>query len=365
MPTSSSIVKTNSSQYRSNLFSDVSFIALHGNSLVQCALMALVSGLAELHTTNFQQYMTSVLYPLLQKTSDMNCNAVQSSAIDTLQRIALVCELGSFEDLLSHNFRFIIEVFTSQLQTSFFVKTEKHVYQQAIGFYTLQTVMKVLKQSKIQAAVSSDNLKTSEDYESHIVLVAGMIKTLNDWFVKNFNKGTHDLASVMVIPKGILEVFIMCIDYIQTHFATKMKISKMKTDDFHWMNLLIQFELDDSPCSSNTTGDLNHKCPSPASPDKVLSIDTMKEIVGVIQKIMLTNSVFLSIPDLKIQKLSCDMFNKAFYLLHTVQQHCKVCLQFFIVSVWSVDIVSLFSLFFILRLMGTIPLMSEIHFWKT
>ena len=325
VPTSNSIVRTKPFQYTSNLFSDVSFVALHGNSLVQCGLMALVCGLAELHTKHFQQYMTSVLYPLLQKTSDVNCNAVQQSAIDTLQRIAVVCELGSFEDLLSHNFRFIIEVFTSQLQTSFFVQTEKHVHQQSIGFCTLQTVMKFLKQSNIQAGILSSNLNRSDDYQSNIMLVVGMMKTLNDWFVKNFNKGIHALASVMVIPNGMLEVFIMCVEYIQTHFATKKEKSKTKTDEFHWMNLLIQFELDDNPSNRKKTEDLNHNCFAPASPEKVLSIDTMKEIIGVIQKVMLTNSVFLSIPDLKIQKLSCDMFNTAFSLLHSVQQYCKVC----------------------------------------
>lgn len=314
-----------SGEQKNILFSDISFSALYGNSLIQCGFIDIIENLRVLIPTHFEQYMTTLLYPLLQKTSDINCSSVQQHALSALQNIALTCGFTSIEKLLSYHLRYIIEVFTSHLQGTILVQTEKQFYQQSHSFYTLQSVMKFLKQpGSLEVSLQDTNRESRDECESKAMLVVDMMKTLNDWFVKNFKKGVNDLVSFIVVPMGMLDVFTTCIEFIQSKFHHIKKKQRKPDNDFHFMNLLRQFEVGDCISAVDSFVNTNQSSLTSASNEDIFSSDTFKEMINVIQNVLLTISVYLSIPDLKIQRMSCKFFNDAFRLLSKVQIHCKV-----------------------------------------
>ena len=325
LPSLNVIDNAKSGEHQNILFSTVSFAALYGNSLIQCALMDIIEGLSALLRSHFQQYITTSLYPLLQKTSDINCISVQQHAFRTLNSIALNCGFSSFQNLLSNNFRFIIEEFNAQLQGSFLIQTTKHIHQQCYCFYTLQSVMRFLKQSIDEEASLPNNANhcTRDKSDCKPMLVIDLMKTLNNWFINNFKKGIENLIAFIVIPIGIVEVFTACIEYVEPIFHHTTVSSNTAEADFQWMNLLIQFELEDNPSFYKSSGKINHDRVTPV-PTDVFSICSLQEMIKVMQEILLTNSMFLSIPNILLQRISCKLFNRAFHLLHMIQLHCKV-----------------------------------------
>jgi hypothetical protein len=327
--------------------SNISAAALHGNALIQVVLMQMIKSLSSILETDFIEYMPAVLYPLLQKTSDINCNLVQTAALETLTAVSLSSGYTSFDEMLSIHFRYIIEVFSSELQGPFLLKSEQHLRQQAVCFYSLHTVVKLILQSLIQKREVNKSSDHSSDVinETQIVLLIDMVQSINTWFNINFRKSVMDLVTLLIVPLGMLKVFNGCIEYMDSVLQVSFDMPKTPEshDDSPWIHLLLQFECDtdnhsdDEPTILNgrqgfqqhlSTQDHENDTKPVEELSKeikpVLSGETLGRLVSIIRQVMLTNSVFVSTPDLKLQRESCDLFNRSFHLLYTIQLHSKV-----------------------------------------
>ena len=326
--------------------SNVSATALHGNALLHMIFMQMIEALSSILETNFNECLPTVLYPLLQKASDINSAIVQRTSLDTITAVSLSSGYRSFEEMLSTYFRYIVEVFTSELQGSFLFHSEKHLREQAVCFYSLHTVIKLILQSLTKQKESERNTdsRCPPIDETQLMVLMDMIQTINTWFNKNFKKSVKNLVTMMVVPLGMLQVFKACTEYMDSLLqVSNVPEAQELNNDSPWMDLLLQFECDNDNEDDDITingregfqqyltskdHDLNIELLEDTNEDEreqVLSSETLKRLIGIIQQVMLTNSMFLSIPDLRLQRESCDLFSNSFHLLNTIQCFGKVC----------------------------------------
>ncbi len=270
--------------------SDISAAALNGNGLLQINFMQIIETLSSILGTSFAEYIPTILYPLLQKTSDINSAIVQKASLDTLKSISLSSGYKSLDEMLSTYFRYIIEVFSLELQAPFVLKSEDQLRQQAVCFYSLHAIVRFI----LTNAIKENGPRRSEDCthicDDRFMALIDIIQTINDWFNKNFKKNLEDLVQLMVVPLGMVQVFKGCTEYIDSLLQFYMKIHS-NTDKVEKLIL----------------------------PSNILS-----RLIDTIKQMMLTNSMFLSIPDLKLQRESCDLFGNCFHLLSTIQSYTKV-----------------------------------------
>ena len=320
--------------------SNISAAALNGNASIQTVFMQMIEVLSSILGAQFTEYIPVVLYPLLQKTSDVNCALVQTSSFDTLSAISLSSGYKSFDEMLSVQFRYIIEIFSMELQGSF-LQSEKHLRQQAVCFYSLHTIVKFILKSLIEQRNSEQKMNNDSPLvdDTQLMVIMEMIQTINAWFNKSFNKSINTLVTFMMVPLSMLQVFNVCMEYVdsQLHFRYDDSRESNSPDENDWTNLLLQFECDEvnenfkdgqegfkqhlSSQNNSSNKDLpesNEKCFK-----SVLSVKILGRLALIIQQVMMTNSVFLSIPELKLQKESCDLLSQSFRLLYTLQGFCK------------------------------------------
>mmetsp|Transcript_22663 Transcript_22663/g.33874 ORF Transcript_22663/g.33874 Transcript_22663/m.33874 type:complete len:450 (+) Transcript_22663:938-2287(+) len=216
---------------------------------------------------------------------------VQKAALDTLVSVSLSSGYKSFDQMLSAHFRYIIEVFSLELQGPFFIQSEEQLREQAVCFYSLHTIVRFILKDRVEESGQARGVDRSNDLddETEFMVLIDMMQTINDWFNKNFKKSVIDLVKLMVVPLGMLQVFKGCTEYIDSLLQLHMKAHQ---------NTYIDKKL-------------------------VLSSDTLSRLINTMKRTMLTNSIFLSTPDLKLQREACDLFVTCFHLLSTVQRYTK------------------------------------------
>lgn len=306
--------------------SNISSASLHGNGLMQSSFMEMIEALSSIFGHKFNDYIPVVLYPLLQKTSDINCDALKERAFHTMTTFSLLSGYTSFDNMLSVHFRYIIEIFSMELRGSF-IKSKKHLRQQAVCFYSLHKVVQYLLKSlteKRQQLDCFDKEYYSSD-ETQLMTLMDMVQTINVWFNTNFNMSIKSLTILMVVPLSMLQVFKLCIEYM--NMLVKFRNGKpdkqaLRDDYFPWTHLLLEFEcIDDQEESPKDKG--KFELSSGDDIDAALSTIILSRLIVTMRQVMMTNSVILSLPELKVQKESCDLLRQSLILLSTIQFHCK------------------------------------------
>jgi len=333
IPTSKAIREiTRETSNLSDFDSNIAASALHGNALLISAFMEIIEGLASILGTEFVDFIPAILYPILQKTSDINSVFLQQRAIDTLITVSTSSGYTSFEFMLSTHFRYIIDVFSVELRGSTFLLYENHLRQQAICFYSLHKIIKImleslLKEKKFANTIANNHLAYDETTLADLM---DMIQTVNTWFNTNFKKNTNSLIIEMTVPLSMVQVFNSCFEYMNAVIEfdkSDITISTIK-DESHWTDLLLQFELiENNDKGAVSTRNSTH---SPLLSQPLLSSRILMRLSDTIRQVMLTNSVILSLPELRLQREACDLLRQSFYLLHTMQNHCNKVRSFFI-----------------------------------
>ena len=80
----------------------------------------------------------------------------------------------------------------------------------------------------------------------------------------------------------------------------------------------------DDPTVGSEQNDANWELKKILVPGYVLS-----RLVRDIENVLTINAALMSLPDLKLQNKSCELFNAAFKLLWTIQYHAKVRLHYY------------------------------------
>ncbi len=340
IPTSTEVrnitLRNSSLDYDSHVYS----ASLNGNAMILSMFIQMIQALSSILGNKFNDFIPVVLYPLLQKTSDINCVILQRASFDTMTQISLSSGYASVDKMLSVQFRFIVEIISVELRGSF-LESEKHLRQQAVCFYSLHKVLKFMLESltseREQMKVTETD-STSIDNTQLIVLL-DMMQTINSWFNNNFKKDIKSLIALMMVPLSMMQVFKACIEYmdilVKFHSKDDTNIQSLQDEEFDWRHLLLQFHCD----HENLETHCGQK-PIPVDEDPTivnLTLDNEEKVVGVpllpagilmrlkstLGQVMLTNSVLLSLPELKLQREACDLLTQSFHLLHTVQEHCQ------------------------------------------
>lgn len=294
--------------------------ALHGNASLIVGLMDLISSLAITLSSDFNKFVPAILYPLVQKTSDLNSQSVQDSAFICLSHISNAIGYSSLDIMLRAKYSYLMETLISELNTHQVTKT--NIHSQAICFYSLHNV--------IEFMLKHDEYKDDQfEIETKILLLTDVQSSMTRWFNRQFKRNTRELLQNITVPMGLISVFISAaihlrdiLSSLESSISNKMGIDSVY---FRWEDLLLEFEE-----GTNRTAEANELNSSegeeePDGPKKTLSAHVLGRLASDLEQILTINSAFLSIADLKLQRKSCELFTAAFGLLATIQNHTKVC----------------------------------------
>lgn len=297
--------------------SDVSLEAYNGNGAVLVCLMDLISTFAKSVGSQFVKFIPVILYPLIQKASDMNSQSVQDGAHITLLNISHLIGHSSVQSMLFTNYGYLMETLTAELSNPY--RTEVDLRSQAICFYSLHNIIEFLLKSEY-----SDEDK--EVVETNLLLLTDMQSSMTSWFNLQFSRRTDDLLRCIMIPMGLTSVFVSCSTFLHKTLITLLPVQEgedLKLEDMAWEALLLEFETNNEEKPENNDGD--HSDPaSKKTSHTIISGYVLKRLVCDLEKVLMVNSMLLALPDLKLQRKACDLFRIAFRALSSIQRHVKV-----------------------------------------
>lgn len=340
IPTSAEVrnitLHNSASEYDPHVYS----ASLNGNAMMQSMFIQMIQALSSILGNKFNDFIPVVLYPLLQKTSDINCVILQKTAFDTIKQMSLSSGYASVDEMLSVQFRFIVEIISVELRGSF-LESENHLRQQAVCFYSLHKVLKFMLESLTSERnqIQTTEMDSTTIDNTQLIVLLDMMQTINSWFNNNFKKDIKSLVALMMVPLSMLQVFKACIEYmdilVKFHSKDETNTQSLQDEEFNWRHLLLQFQCDHENVETHCG---QKSIPVDEDPTNVnVILDNEEKVVGVpllpagilmrlkstLGQVMLTNSVLLSLPELKIQREACDLLRQSFYLLHTLQEHCQ------------------------------------------
>ena len=306
--------------------------SLNGNALLQMSLIDMIVALSKILGSDFGQFMPVVICPFLQKMCDINCVIVQEHTRDAIASLSQSLGFKTSDDMLSYHFRYIIETFEMELRTFFL---QSGMRQQVISFYSLHTVVNFILQSVLEKKKSNHQGKYwSENDDAQVMVLLNLLQTINNWFNRSFSKRSDNMAAMMV-PLSMLNVFDICFHYLDCLLGDYCKWDQDKPAESssNWSNLLVQFELTEE---TNSGHDPQNETISSSSStrseekNQFVSGEFLDTLVLVIKQVMVTLSTLMTVSELKLQKVSCDVLIISFRLLHKVQSLSKkVCSKTF------------------------------------
>lgn len=305
--------------------------AINGNGTLLVCLMDLISTLAFNLSTDFNKFIPAVLYPLVQKTSDLNSSSVQDAAFLSLHNISNAAGYGSLDNMLDENYSYLMETLISELNTP--QSTETNLRSQAICFYSLHNIIEFMLNKKEPTA--DDRV-----IETKLLLLADMQASMTKWFNAQFRRSTRNLLRNVMVPMGLISVFISSATYLHGILSSleTAEVRGVGLDSilFQWEDLLLEFEEGEPTVAENTGLKSTHGIPSTSTllnesdeesrecRNVKISAHVLGRLSRCLQDVLTINSTLLSLPDLKLQTKACELFSVAFRLLSSIQHHAKV-----------------------------------------
>lgn len=339
----------------------LSVSALNGNSTLTAHLMELVGTISFILQRGFDIFLPTILYPLLQKTSDINGDYVQQTTFAVLSRISTDLGYSSTRAMLSFSCNLLMETITCELLCPSHIESNSQHHHMAICFHVIEMTMQNLHHDTT-TAVQHDSLdiiphKRAINDETHIVMLVEMLDAMIFWFNHNSKKGHKELLSTIMIPLSLVKAFTASAKYInELMMITKRQPTNMPNENAQncdysepWTDLLLQFKKEsncpiDVTCDTDVSGKeafIAHHCnkeyPKEVHTNKEIipkdktiklqcsqSHDTLERVANVTRHMLSLSSFYLSSTDLKIQRTSCDMLLNGFNLLSSVECLSKV-----------------------------------------
>lgn len=314
----------------------ISTEALNGNGALLVCLMDLISTLALNLSEDFKKFIPTVLYPLVQKTSDLNSPSVQDAALLSLHNVSNATGYRCLDKMLHENFSYLMEILVSELSNP--QSSEADLRSQAICFYSLHNMIDFMLLHRKETDGDDGIMETD------VLLLTDMQASMSKWFNIQFRRSTRDLLRNTMVTMGLLSVFNSSATYLHKILSSmeseEGKKEVLDSIQFQFENLLLEFQVA-TPSELDITSPDSAKDSSPMFEtldesdegsaeirDIKISAHTLARLCRCLEDVLIINSNFLSVPDLKLQTKSCSLFNIAFKLLSTIQYHAKVRLSY-------------------------------------
>lgn len=300
----------------------ISFEAYNGNGALLVCLMDVVSTLAKSIGAKFDKFIPVILYPLIQKTSDLNSQSVQDGAHLALTIVSQVTGHSSVQNMLIANYGYLMETLTAELSNPY--RTEVDLRSQAICFYSLHNIIEFLLKSE---GVTEDK----DVLETNLVLLTDMQSSMTSWFNQQFSRKSNELLRCIMVPMGLTSVLISCSSFLHKSLCTLLPMQEgddVECEDMTWTDLLREFNIESKRATDEEKVDINDHDDDNPETGKVASTAisgcVLKRLTRDLQQVLTVNSTLLALPNLKLQRKSCELFRVAFTALSSIQRHAKV-----------------------------------------
>ncbi len=334
LPLSISSAKKDAKSYDTVVYAE----ALNGNGALVICLMDFVSSLALNLRSDFKKFIPTVLYPLVQKTSDLNSGDVRDAAILSLYNISSATGYSNLEEMLHDNYSYLMETLISELSAP--QKNEIILRSQAICFYSLHNIIEFML--KRQESVTNEKA-----FEMEMLLLIDMQVALTKWFNVQYRETKRKFLQDISVPMGLLSVFISSTAYL--HEILSSLESKNNHNDgvdsiqFRWEDLLLEFEMpgivEETKGEETKEKEVEMGCDDSSTKEvglsafdtnddvgkiKVVSAHVLSRLTRSLEDVLTINSNLLSHQNLLLQTKACEFFTVAFRLLSSIQHHAKV-----------------------------------------
>lgn len=297
----------------------ISSQALTTNGSLLVCIMNLISTLANCIGSPFSKFIPILLYPLVQKMSELNSQPVRDAAYSTLVNISRVCDYCSVQEMLLSNYNILVEVLSNELGSV--NRTEMELHSQTVCFYSLSNVINILLESQ-------DGQIDSETSSTRILQLCDMQDSLIEWFGQNFTLNTNKLIRHPSIPIGLLSVLgssIGFVNIILTKLVHECDFEKKEFDDgFQWLDLFIEFELDTDTEQKEEGVKKGSQIMNANLGKSTISGYSLGRLTTNLRKILTTSATLITVPNLILQRKACDLFRDIFQGLSLVQTLTKV-----------------------------------------
>lgn len=300
----------------------ISFEAYNGNGALLVCLMDVISTLAKSIGAKFDKFIPVILYPLIQKTSDLNSQSVQDGAHLALTIVSQVTGHSSVQNMLIANYGYLMETLTAELSNPY--RTEVDLRSQAICFYSLHNIIEFLLKNE-------GGTEDKDVLETNLVLLTDMQSSMTSWFNQQFSRRSNELLRCIMVPMGLTSVLISCSTFLHKSLCTLLPVQEgdgVEYDDMTWTDLMLEFNIESKPATNEEKVETNnHDDDTPGTgkvTPTVISGCVLKRLTRDLQQVLTVNSTLLALPDLKLQRKSCELFRTAFAALSSIQRHAKV-----------------------------------------
>jgi hypothetical protein len=312
---------------------DVSIQALQANALFVSITLDIIGSLSFILQTGILRFLPSILYPIVQKATDINHTFVQQAAQNSLRRICIAADFPSLTDLFSRQIDLLMENITRDLHASSVGSGTQHFYNIIIGINCMLRVVEQLISKFVSEPLKMKDHKLATIQNLQLLDV---IEALISWFDANFDKSYQSLTMFIEVPLGLLKVFVVSSRYLSslihsdTDFSSRHSpSSEIKKNTSPWIDSLHEFlvepightENEESPHNDNDNRDTTEKdnVHVPAN-----SITFMKRTAKASRRMMSLTSFFFSLEDVRVQRYTCEALKYALLTLGRIENYVKV-----------------------------------------
>jgi hypothetical protein len=257
--------------------------------------------------------------------SDLNSPSVRSASSTTICVIAKSSNYTTSEVMLSSNVEYLMEMMTTELKNP--TNNGSDRFSQGYCFYSLHSVIKNIMDYEGKEHVEP------QSFETRILLIVSLLSAMGMWFNRNFKKNTEELLESIIVPRSLVRVYLST--FTQLNFligSEKLARAPLTEDDFHWENLLDEFQVNQHLKSETHLKADNF---SNDSNNPKISSGISKSLITCTDEVLMINAVLLSLPDLKLQCESLDLMKQIYQLLAAIQNMVKVSLNIKIIHMRS------------------------------
>ena len=313
-------------------FHGVSIHALQANAFFTSLSLEVVSSLCRILQSGILRFIPSILYPIVQKASDINHSLVQRAATSTLHQICSAVDCPSLTELFTLHFDLLMECVSRDLNMPSISNDSKNFSNIIVGINCLLKVIEQIISKLLRVPVRLS--ETDQKLPQNIQLL-DVIESLLSWFDNNFEKSNQALNLFIEIPHGLLKVLIVSSRYLSilvnldTESSTWDKAATtFKVHPTPWLDCLQEFVVDPIGHTDNVmipqsfTSDAT---PTPIFFPSVNCSSFIKRIAKVTRKMMFLCSFFFSLDDVRVQRSTCEVLKYAMITLGRIEQYVKVC----------------------------------------
>jgi|GEM_PF-5926529 len=308
---------------------DVSLQALQANALFLSFTLEMIGSMSSILRHDILRFIPSIMYPIIQKATDMNHSFVQQAAMKTMHKISIAADFPCLAELFSQNFDLLMEHITRDLNASRIDNNAGNIYNIVIG---INCMLRVIEQLISKYMSGSHRIEANEQGATQNLQLLDVTDSLIAWFATNFDKSKQSLNMFIEVPIGLLKVFIISSQYLSTLIPSNslskvqhMSSMETKMNPTPWMDSLHEFLVEPHGCVQNEIDDdTSVRVREESVYVSSNMIIFMKRAATASRRMMSLTSFFFSLDDVRVQRHICEALKYALTTLGKIERYVKV-----------------------------------------